>query len=202
MIFFKREGRKISLVLCAALFILLTLTGCQQKEQQNDGFMDGDRVASFEALYGQDKASVLKELGLKEDDVSQEESQGMWNLKEPVSFEGKEFSKSLLYDVSAETFYGMQYLYHSDDETEITELVENLLKEGSDLYGESSTYPGLQNRLTAEEFTEDFSKAMAEGNAADWREEWTVGEKTLCTLSVMVAETNSAAVILQYAPAG
>lgn len=96
MIFFKREGRKISLVLCAALFILLTLTGCQQKEQQNDGFMDGDRVASFEALYGQDKASVLKELGLKEDDVSSRGKPGHVEFKmEPVSFEGKEFSKSL-----------------------------------------------------------------------------------------------------------
>ena len=52
----------------------------------------------------------------------------------------------------------MPCLYHSDDEAEITELVENLLKEGTNLYGEPSTYPGLQNRLTSEEFTEDFRK--------------------------------------------
>ena len=63
MLFFKKEGRKNSLVLCAALFILLTLTGCQQKEQQNDGFMDGDRVTSFEALYGQGKGQRFKRTG-------------------------------------------------------------------------------------------------------------------------------------------
>ena len=39
---------------------------------------------------------------------------------------------------------------------------------------------------------------MNSGALNDWREEWTVGEKTRCTLSVMVVETNVATISLEY----
>ena len=75
--------------------------------------------------------------------------------------------------------------------------VENILGKLNDAYGEPSTYPGLLNRLTAENFSSDFLEAVNSGTMSHWREEWDVGEKTKCELVVYV-EKNHVRVVLEY----
>ncbi len=193
------KKQSIALILCMLLVLIpIIFSACQQKENESKSLLSGEQLTTIESLYDRNQSETLERLQLEESDISQGTHPGLWNLAESVSIEGKEFSESLLFDASTETFYGVRFTNRFEDAEEISGYVKDILKKANDVYGEPSTYPELQNRLAAETFSSDLLESMNSGALNDWREEWTVGEKTRCTLSVMVVETNVATISLEY----
>ncbi len=188
----------IAALICVAVVTALALNPNPAEEE--NGLPDETWVASLEALYGQEQDAVLAAFNLEVSDVGETDGTGLWNLREPVSLLENDFTQSLLYDVTSEsqTLYGTRYQYDSEDATALVTLAEELLEKCSEQYGEPSTYPGLLNRLTNEDFAEDFIKTWERGLTDGWQEEWLVGERTLCTLSVSVNGENMGAISLQY----
>lgn len=162
------------------------------------GLPDSGRIAALEALYGQGKEAVLEALEVTEDAEAQRPVRGMWNLKETTALQGADFSQALLYNAADETLYGLRYWYRTDDPDQAAQLAQGLLEESRELYGEPTTYPGLSNLLSDDTFADDFAAAMAGGSMADWKEEWAVGENTLCTVSVSVIGPDTATIFVDY----
>ncbi|MCD7862100.1 MAG: M56 family metallopeptidase [Lachnospiraceae bacterium] len=187
-----------AVVICAAAVAALALN--PNSAEDENGFPDAEWVASLETLYGQEQAAVLASLNLEESDVVKADGTGLKNLREPVSLLETDFTQSLLYDVTSEapTFYGTRYQYDSEDAAAIVTLAEALIKECNEQYGDPSTYPGLLNRLTNGDFADDFAKTWERGLTDQWREEWLVGEQTLCTLSVSVNGEDMGVISLEY----
>lgn len=193
------KKQSIALILCMLLVLIpIIFSACQQKENESKSLLSGEQLTTIESLYDRNQSETLERLQLEESDISQGTYPGLWNLAESVSIEGKEFSEFLLFDASTETFYGVRFMNRFEDAEEISGYVKDILKKANDVYGEPSTYPGLQNRLASETFSSDLLESMNSGALNNWREEWTVGEKTRCTLSVMVVETNVATISLEY----
>lgn len=213
--------------LCLALSVLFALLGCQQTPAGSDNapaaessesagnaensdssantastetacLPDSGRIAELEALYGQGKEAVLQALEVTEDTESPISARGMWSLKETTALQGVDFSQALLCNAADETLYGLRYWYRTDDPDQAVQLAQGLLEEGRELYGEPTTYPGLSNRLSADSFAADFDAAISSGTMADWKEEWALGENTLCTLSVSVTGPDAATIFLEY----
>lgn len=190
-----RKIGSIGTILC----LFLALLGCRQGPAADTGGLpDSSRIAALESLYGQGKEAVLEALEVTEDAEAQRPVRGMWNLKETAALQGVDFSQSLLYNADDETLYGIRYWYRTDDPDQAVQLAQGLLAEGRELYGEPTTYPGLSNLLSGESFAADFAAAMSDGSMADWKEEWAVGENTLCTLSVSVTGPGAATIFLDY----
>ena len=192
--------KRIELVLLPLLLLLLAVTfsGCQAESNQEDLLLKEEQLSTIESIYNQDRPKVLEALHIEESDISQGTLPGGWDLSEPVSFEGTEFSEILLFDVSAETFYGVRFICYFENAEELSGLAEDILEKANTIYGEPSTYPGLPNRLTSEDFSKELSESMNQGTLGDWREEWSLGEKTRCTLSASVVENNVAFLSLEY----
>lgn len=180
------------------LLLLVTLSGCQQKQVSDKPILTEKQISTVESLYNQELTAVYKGLHLEETAVSPETAPGLWSVKKPALFDGREFSEDLLFDVSTETFYGIRYTARFEDAEELSGLALDLLEKANDVYGKPSTYPELQNRLTSETFSSDLSESMTNGDMSDWKEEWTVGKQTCCTLSVMVVEAKNAALSIEY----
>lgn len=64
------------------------------------------------------------------------------------------------------------------------QLAVSLIEEAQQQYGEPSTYPGFSERLTADGTTD----ALKSGEMTSAKEEWDVGENTLLTVSIQIAE--------------
>ena len=190
------KKKRIAFLFCI-LAILIFISGCQQKNDEGKWLLTGDQLSAMESLYGQDRAETVNAFHLGEGDISQSTEPGCWDLTETVSIAGKDFSESLLFEVSTETFYGAMFSNVFEGSEEFPNYVENILGKLNDAYGEPSTYPGLLNRLTDENFSSDFLEAVNSGTMSNWREEWDVGEKTKCELVVYVAE-NHVRVVLEY----
>lgn len=103
-----------------------------------------------------------------------------------------------MFNMADETFYGTRFLCYMEDAQTLTTRAQELLAEAKTQYGEATTYPSLPNRLDSEEFVEAFAKAFENGEPTNWREEWQVGEQTLCTLSVEVAGPGIASLMWEY----
>ncbi len=162
------------------------------------GLPDSGRIAALEALYGQGKETVLEALEVTEDAEAQRPVRGMWSLQDTAALQGVGFSQALLYNAADETLYGLRYWYRTDDPDQTVQLAQGLLEESRELYGEPTTYPGLSNLLSDDTFADDFAAAMAGGSMADWKEEWAVGENTLCTVSVSVIGPDTATIFVDY----
>lgn len=165
-----RSWRKAGVIrlLCAELAAAFLLSACAQKNKFSDLLLSADEIATVESLYGQSTAETLAGLLLQESDLV--ESQVV----------------------------GARFLCYMEDAQTLTTRAQELLAEAKTQYGEAATYPSLPNRLDSEEFVEAFAKAFENGEHANWREEWQVGEQTLCTLTVEVAGSGIAILMWEY----
>ena len=93
--------KRVELVLLPLLLLLLAVTfsGCQAESNHEDLLLKEEQLSTIESIYNQDRPKVLEALHIEESDISQSTLPGGWDLSEPVSFEGTEFSKILLFDV-------------------------------------------------------------------------------------------------------
>lgn len=186
------------MVTFALVFLnILFLGGCQQSVAES-GLLQNGKLSSYEALYGQSMNAVLKGLALQEKQVTQCSEPGLWEIDKKWKIQGKEFKFYLLFDVTTNELYGYRYRFQGTDSNQILEVSKELMAEANKIYGETTTYPGLTNRLVSENFSSDFLEFMNSGKVSEWREEWIVSEKTQSTLSVKVIETNVASISLEY----
>lgn len=211
--------------LCLALALLLGAAGCQQEtepagslgetsstgeetpgteeeasgaeEPAAAGLPTGEEVAALEGLYGQEMAAVLEGLSLAEV-TENETAAGVWDMAATVPLAGQDFTQSLLFDVNAGTLYGRWYQCSPLGAQEALSVVEEVLAQANELYGQPVTYPSEDN-LSAEGFAERFASAMESGEPHTWREEWKAGEQTTLTAQVAVGAADAAMVRLEYA---
>ena len=191
--------KKITIMCLLCFVTCISFSGCESKSgTTSEVLLDEKSLSSVEALYEKDSVAVLNEMDLKNEDIKYDNLPGLYTLTTTVSFEGVEFSKALLFDEASDTFYGIRYITNFENTKETSDFVEDLLQKIIYRYGEPSTYPGIHNRLLSEMFLDDMTKSMDDGTISNWREEWLVGERTHCTLSVGVMERNVASASLEY----
>lgn len=183
---------------CAGLAAACFLSACAQKNIFSDLLLSADEIATVESLYGQGMTETLAGLSLQESDLVESQVMGAWERAQPLTADGCEVSQILLFNMADETFYGTRFLCYMEDAQTLTTRAQELLAEAKTQYGEATTYPSLPNRLDSEEFVEAFAKAFENGEPTNWREEWQVGEQTLCTLSVEVAGPGIASLMWEY----
>lgn len=195
-----RSWRKAGAIrlLCAGLVATCLLSACAQKNKFSDLLLSADEIATVESLYGQDMTETRAGLSLQESDLVESQVMGAWERAQPLTADGCEVSQILLFNMADETFYGTRFLCYMEDAQTLTTRAQELLAEAKTQYGEATTYPSLPNRLDSEEFIEAFAKAFENGEPANWREEWQVGEQTLCTLTAEVAGPGIASLMWEY----
>lgn len=194
-----RISRIRFLVGCLVLTLLFSMVGCQgPKEQSGSELLDEEQVSTLESLYGEKMPDVLEAFSLDQGDVAEDTtSTGVWNIQAPVKWGGKDFLQSLLFDGTSNTLYGRRYEYYPETAEEAQVVIDDLLEQAGNLYGQPTTYPG-ENCLSNENFAESFSSAMESGERVTWREEWTAGEKTRCILRVVVGDIDTAQISVEY----
>lgn len=194
-----QRNAKGRLFLSLVLALLLCAAGCQAESGTAGVWLAGDSLSQLEALYGQDMDAVLEELSLTEAEVTENEiATGVWDMAAAVPLAGQDFTQSLLFDVNAGTLYGRWYQCFPLGTQEALSVVEEVLAQANELYGQPITYPSEDN-LSAENFTERFAGAMESGELHTWREEWKAGEQTTLTAQVTVGAADTAMVQLEYA---
>ena len=194
-----QRNAKGRIFLSLVLALLLCAAGCQAESGTAGVWLAGDSLSQLEALYGQDMDAVLEELSLTEAEVTENETAaGVWDMAAAVPLAGQDFTQSLLFDVNSGTLYGRWYQCSPLGTQEALSVVEEVLAQASELYGQPITYPSEDN-LSAENFAERFAGAMESGELHTWREEWKAGEQTTLTAQVTVGAADTAMVQLEYA---
>lgn len=194
-----QRNAKGRLFLSLVLALLLCAAGCQAESGTTGVWLAGDSLSQLEALYGQDMDAVLEELSLTEAEVTENETAaGVWDMAATVPLAGQDFTQSLLFDVNSGTLYGRWYQCSPLGTQEALSVVEEVLAQANELYGQPITYPSEDN-LSAENFAERFASAMESGELHTWREEWKAGEQTTLTAQVAVGAADTAMVRLEYA---
>ena len=185
----KKTLPKILLTLGIAGTFLLTVTGCGQK-QPAQGFLSDSEIQTLESLYGHNQQAVLKELGLSENDMKKVENiPGFFDIGTPRDIAGKAFDQLLMYDITFDknVLYGENFNFFVPEGTKQDEMFQfavDLMEEAQEQYGEPSTYPGLDNRLTVDGVID----ALKNGEIPEAVEQWNVGENTLLVIRVQTAE--------------
>ena len=194
-----QRNAKGRIFLSLVLALLLCAAGCQAESGTAGVWLAGDSLSQLEALYGQSLDAVLEELSLTEAEVTENEiATGVWDMAAAVPLAGQDFTQSLLFDVNAGTLYGRWYQCSPLGTQEALSVVEEVLAQANELYGQPITYPSEDN-LSAENFAERFAGAMESGELHTWREEWKAGEQTTLTAQVTVGAADTVMVRLEYA---
>lgn len=181
----KKTLPKILLTLGIAGTLLLTVAGCEQK-QPAQGFLSDSEIQTLESLYGHNQQAVLKELGLSENDMKQVENiPGFFDIGTPRDIAGKAFDQLLMYDITFDenVLYGESFIFSGSEDTKQDEMIQlavDLVEEAQEQYGEPSTYPGMNNRLTVDGVTD----ALKNGEMISAFEEWNASEYTLLAVSI------------------
>ena len=187
-----RKMGKIAAV-CLALGILATAAGCQ-REKPAAGLLEDSQIATLESLYGQTLEPVLEGLGLSQEDGTATEvnPQGVvygWTMNDPVVLAGVEIYQLLAFEWETGEFFGTKYHRGLIPPEEGSQAAADLLEQALSLYGEPTTYPGLQNRLTGETFPQELESALELGKSDGWTETWdNLGDGTTFVLQVSAME--------------
>ncbi len=185
----KKTLPKLLLTLGIAGAVLLT-AGCEQKQPSaQEGLLSDAEVSALESLYGHKQDAVLEGLGLSADDVSENKDfMGCWDISTPREIVGSSFEPMLMYDITydEDVLYGQSFIFSDTEGTQQDKMIQlavDLVEAAQQQYGEPSTYPGIDNRLTAD----GAADALKSGEMTSAYEEWNVGEHTLLTISVQIA---------------
>ena len=189
----KKTLPKLLLTLGIAGAVLL-MAGCEQKQSSAQGLLSDTEVSTLESLYGHKQDAVLEGFGLSENDVKESENLlGCWDVSTSREIAGKAFDRLLMYDITHDenVLYGQCFIFSDLEGTKQDEMIQlavSLIEEAQQQYGEPSTYPGIDNRLTAD----GAADAIKSGEMTSAYEEWNVGENTLLTISIQIAENAQA----------
>ena len=180
----KKRFTRIIALICLVLALVFA-TACQQTTA--GGLPDHKTIEAYEAQYGNAAADVTAALKLSESDYTTDGAHSPGNLVLTAKKEltGKAFTEELLFmRADPQTFYGVDYILGELDPGQLAAVAQTLLADAKAAYGEMSTYPGLDSRLSAEGIMEKIKS----GTSGSWTETWNVGKNTVLTLRAAVSE--------------
>ena len=180
----KKCFTRITALICLVLALVFA-TACQQTAA--GGLPDHKTIEAYEAQYGNAAADVTAALKLSESDYTTDGAHSPGNLVLTAKKElaGEAFTEELLFmRADPQTFYGVDYILGELDPGQLAAVAQTLLADAKAAYGEMSTYPGLDGRLSAEGIMEKIKS----GASGSWTETWNVGKNTVLTLRAAVSE--------------
>ena len=157
------------------LLLLLGLTACSAEI--------GAKALDYPAMFGETKDEVLtaldeEKLTYKEDDLYA----NAYVLDRTETLENRDFSVYLLFDLNTDTLYGYRRVLFVENPTDADcKLPEKLLNTLTAQYGEPTTYPGLENRISTHL---DHLSTDAVGSGEVYNEYWSVSENCDASLGV------------------
>ncbi|MBE7032128.1 MAG: hypothetical protein E7401_04100 [Ruminococcaceae bacterium] len=153
--------KKIIIALLITLSILIT--GCNNEKSGLD--------FSFSEHIGTNLADIYEALDISQDELTEDTSPGMFCFNAPVSYNGTDLTKYLLFTVADDTLYGGGYFYITDGKSDAAwNLLQNIKNELTERYGEPTTYPGLANRISVLENFDDCK------SPAEYTESWSTAD--------------------------
>ncbi len=177
--------KRIITVLLITLSILIT--GCGNEKSGLD--------FSFSEHIGTNLADIYEALDISKDDLTEDASPGMFCFSAPISYNGTDLTKYLLFTVADDTLYGGGYFYVADDKSDTAwNLLQSIKIELNEKYGEPTTYPGLSNRISTLESFDDCK------TPAEYTESWSTADdnKGEIKLTLMALEQRLS-IQVQYA---
>ncbi len=179
--------------ICLLICSIFMLISCQEKPAGN--IPGKDRIVTYESAYGKGMEEVVEKLSISKDDITSEENMpGVWKYQKACQLGENAYTEFLLFDVSDDTFYGVDYSLTESDTKKAADITEKILTEMKEQYGDSNTYPDLSNRL----LDEDSIRDIKEGVEGTWKEEWSVSDQTQVTVTVDVQKASGARITLHY----
>lgn len=157
------------------LLLLLGFTACSAGK--------GTKALDYPAMFGETKNEVLaaldaENLTYKEDDLYA----NAYVLDRTETLENRDFSVYLLFDLNTDTLYGYRRVLVVENPTDADcKLPEKLLNTLTAQYGEPTTYPGLENRISTHF---DRLSTDAVGSGEIYNEYWSVSENSDASLGV------------------
>lgn len=157
------------------LLLLLGFTACSTEK--------GAKALDYPAMFGEAKDEVLaaldaENLTYKEDDLYA----NAYVLDRTETLENRDFSVYLLFDLNTDTLYGYRRTLVVENPTDADcKLPEKLLNTLTAQYGEPTTYPGLENRISTHL---DRLSTDAVGSGEVYNEYWSVSENCDASLGV------------------
>lgn len=157
------------------LLLLLGFTACSTEK--------GAKALDYPAMFGETKDEVLaaldaENLPYKEDDLYA----NAYVLDRTETLENRDFSVYLLFDLNTDTLYGYRRVLFVENPTDADcKLPEKLLNTLTAQYGEPTTYPGLENRISTHF---DRLSTDAVGSGEIYNEYWSVSENCDASLGV------------------
>lgn len=157
------------------LLLLLGFTACSAEK--------GTKALDYPAMFGETKNEVLaaldaENLTYKEDDLYADAYVLDWT----ETLENRDFSVYLLFDLNTDTLYGYRRALVVESPTDADcKLPEKLLNALTAQYGEPTTYPGLENRISTHL---DRLSTDAVGSGEVYNEYWSVSENCDASLGV------------------
>ncbi len=138
------QRTKVFLGLAICLFLLLT-AACQTPAPSEET----DLNEILTGLIGQEQDSVVKTLSSLDVQTEETQQEGEYLLSDPVTYLGSDFSVYLLFELETRQLYGFRYVvnYEKADMENAIQSVESIYHQLGEMYGEASTYPGLENRF-------------------------------------------------------
>ena len=143
----------------------------------------GAKALDYPAMFGETKNEVLaaldaENLTYKEDDLYA----NAYVLDRTETLENHDFSVYLLFDLNTDTLYGYRRTLVVENPTDADcKLPEKLLSTFTAQYGEPTTYPGLENRISTHL---DRLSTDAVGSGEVYNEYWSVSENCDASLGV------------------
>ncbi len=178
------------IIISLLITLLILITGCIS-EQNTSATLD----FSFSENIGTKLADIYDVLDISEDELAEDTSPGMFCFSAPVSYNGTDLTKYLLFTVADDTLYGGGYFYITDGKSDAAwNLLQNIKNELTERYGEPTTYPGLANRISVLENFDDCK------TPAEYTESWSTADdnKGEIKLTLMALE-NRLSIQVQYA---
>lgn len=157
------------------LLLLLGFTACSAEK--------GAKAFDYPAMFGETKNEVLaaldaENLTYKEDDLYA----NAYVLDRTETLENRDFSVYLLFDLNTDTLYGYRRILVVENPTDADcKLPEKLFDTLTAQYGEPTTYPGLENRISTHL---DRLSTDAVGSGEVYNEYWSGSENCDASLGV------------------
>ena len=167
--------RKRLLSIILAVILLVILSACSAEK--------GAKALDYPAMFGETKDEVLaaldaENLTYKEDNLYA----NAYVLDRTETLENRDFSVYLLFDLNTDTLYGYRRTLFVENPTDADcKLPEKLLNTLTAQYGEPTTYPGLENRISTHL---DRLSTDAVGSGEVYNEYWSVSENCDASLGV------------------
>ena len=150
----RRMKACFSLAIC--LFLIFTVA-CQTPVPSEET----DLNETLTGLIGQEQGSVAETLSSLDIQMEETQQEGEYLLSNPVPYLGSEFSVYLLFERETKQLYGFRYVadYEKAEMESAIQSIESIYDQLGNIYGETSTYPGLGNRFSdATDIESDLSK--------------------------------------------